>query len=231
MVVFSQAKPPNPARLRRRKLEKLFRIGPLGAANVLRMRSWFRDDSGEDIEALCHRLGVPFAETPTLNGQRTRRAFAAANADLGLSLGNSYISRKVFGLPKYGMLNLHGELLPDYQNAQGVIWPIYNLSTETGLTIHEIDSGIDTGAILHQERYPIEFGPTLRETVLATLPEVRARGVAAVVHVCEHYEALKSQARPQYGGTRYTTPTIWQFARMCRNNRTLYRRAAAAPRP
>jgi methionyl-tRNA formyltransferase len=231
MVVFSHAKAPNAARQRRRKLEKLFRIGPLGAANGVRMRSWFRDASGEDIEALCNRLNVPFAETPTLNGQRTRRAFAAADSDLGLSLGNSYISQKVFALPKHGMLNVHGEVLPAYQNAQSVIWPIYNMSTETGLTIHEIDSGIDTGPILYQERYPIEFRPTLRETVVATLPITRSRGVAAVVHACEHYAALKAQAQPQAGGARYTTPSIWQFARMCRNNRELYRRIRGAAAP
>src|SRR3712207_8581825 len=47
-----------------------------------------------------------------------RSLVKSADAALGLSLGNSYISSRIFTLPTYGMLNIHGEVLPDFQNAQ-----------------------------------------------------------------------------------------------------------------
>ena len=123
------------------------------------------------------------------------------------------------------MINFHGEILPKYQNAQGVIWPIYHMETETGLTIHQIDRGIDTGNILYQEIYPIVFGPTLRDTVLNTNRIARQRGPAAVRHVCEHYAELIQKARPQPVSTKtYTTPTYMQFLQMQRNNRLIYQR-------
>jgi methionyl-tRNA formyltransferase len=120
------------------------------------------------------------------------------------------------------MINVHGERLPEYQNAQSVIWPIYNLESKTGLTIHQIDRSIDTGKILYREEYPIVFCAHLRDTVRTTTEITRQRTPAAVRYVCENYERLLADATPQIVGKKYTTPSIWQFVRMTRNNRLLY---------
>ena len=61
------------------------------------------------------------------------------------------------------MVNIHTEILPD--TASSIIWPIYKKIKTTGFTIHQIDKKIDNGKILYQERYAIDFYPTLEETV------------------------------------------------------------------
>src|ERR1700741_4524778 len=116
----------------------------------------YRADAA-DLASLSEHLSVPVFETECTNSDETVRLFKDADADLGLSLGNGYISTKIFTIPKYGVINVHGERLPEYQNPQSILWPIYHLETTTGLTIHEIDRSIDTGKILHQEEYPIIF--------------------------------------------------------------------------
>ena len=226
-VIVSRTLPPNRGRYLRSKARKMLKIGLFGALNGLRMRAWYDGPPTEDVAELCKRSGVAFFETDHTNGPETVRLMREAEADLGLSLGNGYIAERVFSLPKFGMINVHGERLPQYQNAQSVIWPIYNMETMTGLTVHQIDRSIDTGDILHREEFPIAFRPRLEDTVRTTTETTRRSTPAAVRHVCENYERLRAEAVPQGRGRKYTTPTIGQFLRMTTNNRKLYRAGAA----
>ena len=146
-------------------------------------------------------------------------------------MNNGYIASRVFGIPVHGMINVHGERLPEYQNAQSVIWPIYQAETRTGLTIHQIDDGIDSGEILPREEIPIRFCRKLEDTVCTTVAEIRMRTPRALRLVCENYSELRANSKPQAGGRRFTTPTIVQFWRMVRNNKRLYRQYAHSGRP
>lgn len=230
-VILAHGGSPKPARAVRRKLAKIVRIGPLGAMNGVRMREWYRDSEAEELAPLCARLGVPFDETEFINCDRTRDLFREADADLGLSLGNGYIAPSVFSIPRHGMINIHSEILPDFQGAQSVIWPIYHGRRETGFTIHRVAKAIDAGDILYQERYPIEFRPTLRETVERMVAVSRARIPAAFSHVCERFEELAAKATAQGPGESFTTPSYWQFRRMLRNHRRMWLESQASPGP
>lgn len=221
-VIVSRGNARSRARRLQRKIGKTMRIGLLGALNGIRMRRWFDYPPTGDVVELCGRLGVPAFETDQTNSDETVRLMREAGADLGLSLGNSYIAERVFSIPKFGMINVHAERLPEYQNAQGVIWRIYNMESETGLTVHQIDRSIDTGRILYREEHPIVFHARLEDTVRATTAITRQRTPAAVRYVCENYERLTADAISQKKGKTYTTPTIWQFIRMSQNNRRLY---------
>ena len=215
----------------RRKILKTCRIGILGALNGIRIRDWYADKEVNDIASLCQSFNVPLSETPCTNSDETRKLFREAKADLGLSLGNAYIAKSVFSIPRHGMVNIHMELLPDFQGAQSIIWPIYEGIEETGFTIHQIDNKIDTGDILYQSRYAIQFYPTLKETVEKNLLLTKSKIPEAFSYVCEHYENLKDQSEAQERGKSYTTPTIWQFFRMARNCRAMYRRSLAGVVP
>lgn len=212
----------NPSKTPKRKFKKAMKIGILGAFNGIRIRPWFRAGPTEHLETLCNKWNIPLHRTGALNSDRTVELFKAADADLGLSLGNAYISKRIFSVPRLGMINFHGERLPEYQNAQSVIWPVYNMERTTGLTIHEIDEKIDTGRILYQEEYPIKFHPTLKETVTHTTRLTASKVADAVRHVCENYDELNKEAKLQTNGKSYTTPSFREFLTMVRNNRKLY---------
>ena len=205
----------------RKRLKKVWKIGILGAINGVRIRSWFKgSDKKEnlrDIEAICKELGVDYAETPAINHATTVELIKTANADLGLSLGNSYIPKKVFSVPKFGMLNIHGEVLPDFQNAQSVIWQIYENSPVTGYTIHKIDNKIDTGEIVKQEKFPILFQSTLAETVRKTMDQILDKSCCGLIEVINNFEDYFNKARTQGKGKSYTTPSYRQFRRIKRN--------------
>src|SRR5215467_4930892 len=66
----------------------------------------------------------------------------------------------ILHLPPRGCINVHGSLLPKYRGAGPVQWAIINGETETGITTMLMDEGMDTGAILLQERLPINVEDT-----------------------------------------------------------------------
>lgn len=61
----------------------------------------------------------------------------------------------VLTLPPKGCVNVHGSLLPKYRGAGPIQWAVINGETETGITTMLMDEGMDTGAMLLQERIPI----------------------------------------------------------------------------
>lgn len=222
VILASGGVTPNRKKLIFRKLKKVARIGLFGALNGIRMRSWYGSGPTEDIESLCETHGIPFHQTEFINSDRTAELFTDADAELGLSLGNSYIAERIFSLPKMGMINVHGERLPEYQNGPSIIWPIYNNEKTTGFTIHEIDEKIDTGKILYKEEFPIEFHPALQDTVMQTTKLTGEKVPAALRYVCENFHELRNKAQPQTGGRSYMTPSFGEFLKMRKNNKALF---------
>ncbi|HEY4205309.1 MAG TPA: formyltransferase family protein [Puia sp.] len=221
-VIFSSGRPGNRMKFYRRKLKKMLGIGVMGALNGIRMRKWFSIDSVEgrpieDIEEICLRRGVPFREMMLMNSPETADLLRSMNADLGLSLGNSYLSPKIFTAPRHGMLNIHGEVLPAFQNAQSVIWQLYEGSGHTGYTIHKIERKIDTGEILKQESFPILFRDRLQDTVTDTCAEILRRACDGLVDTVNHFTEYDRLKKPQGAGRHYTTPSFRQFLRIKRN--------------
>ncbi|MBS1809816.1 MAG: hypothetical protein JST84_16765 [Acidobacteria bacterium] len=221
-VILAGEGSPNKKRALQRKLKKTWRIGLLGALNGIRLRDWYDDKEAGDLSEICRSLKVDLVETEFVNCEQTRVLFREVKPDLGLSLGNGYIGKSVYSIPCFGMINIHTEVLPRFQGAQSVIWPLYEGVKETGFTLHQIDAHIDTGNILLQQRYPIKFYPTLQATVEQNLKTAWQQIPAAFSYVCENYEELSQKAINQERSRSYTTPTFWQFLRMVRNHRKMY---------
>jgi len=78
------------------------------------------------------------------------------------------LKKEVIDQPKYGVINLHGSLLPKYRGANPLNWALVNGESETGVTLYYIDEGIDTGDIIAQKKVlitPEDDGATLRNKI------------------------------------------------------------------
>lgn len=221
-VVLATGGGVNRWRERKRKIKKVLRIGVLGALNGIRMRKWYNRDY-RDIEDVCRECNVRLYQVPSTNGLEMADVLQKMDADLGVSLGNGYIAPRIFSIPKWGMINVHSEILPRYQNAQSIIWPIFFRDPFSGFTIHEIARKIDAGRILYQERHPLHFFPKLADTVHWNLLKIEECVPAAIVKVCRDYKTFQDLAQDQKDGHAYTTPSIWAFLRMLWNNQMFYR--------
>ena len=222
-IIFAKNTAKKNLRFYKKKIIKLIKIGILGALNGIRIRGWFLPSSEHNIINLCKELNIPIFFSHNINSLETRDYLSNLGVDIGVSLGNSYISSKVFKIPRYGMINIHTELLPKYQGAHSVIWPIYNNETVTGFTIHEIDKSIDTGNILYIEKIPISFHKTLKNTISHTSKDVNLKLPIALSKVCENFHKYKDNGIVQKRNKSFTTPTLSQFIKMVLNNRKLYK--------
>ncbi len=101
------------------------------------------------------------------------------------------LSKEILTMPKYGCINIHASLLPKYRGAAPIQWSIIDGEKETGVTIMQMDEGLDTGDILTQKVVPIEdtdTGESLfdklcaagSKLLLETLPMIEAGSICPV---------------------------------------------------
>jgi methionyl-tRNA formyltransferase len=117
-----------------------------------------RDDDGTDtwqrsLVATANRNGVPIISLDTLYKYDDLILF-------------SLEYDRILAVDKFrssGLFNIHFSLLPSYRGSYTSVWPILNGDSESGVTLHEIDSGIDTGPIIDQLKFPISVRDTARD--------------------------------------------------------------------
>ena len=109
--------------------------------------------SGQRLVKYCAVEGIPLLQTKSLNVKEFLDNFNGLQVDLIISAHFQRIfPRELFSKAILGALNLHPSLLPKYRGMSPQHWPIALGETETGVTVHLIDEGVDTGNILCQER-------------------------------------------------------------------------------
>ena len=99
----------------------------------------------------------------------------------------------LLSLPKYGSINVHASLLPEYRGAAPIHQAILDGRTETGVSIMQMDEGLDTGAVLLKETVPI--GP--RETAGSLHDRLAEAGAGLAVQAVRQIEAGTAEAVPQ----------------------------------
>lgn len=70
------------------------------------------------------------------------------------------LTEDILNMPKYGCVNIHASLLPKYRGAAPIQWSILNGEKQTGITIMQMDKGLDTGDMLMQKAIDIESDDT-----------------------------------------------------------------------
>ena len=94
------------------------------------------------------------------------------------------LSQEILDMPKYGCINIHASLLPAYRGSAPINWVILKGEKETGVTIMQMDAGIDTGDMLLRKAVPIEEKET-DETLFDKLSQI---GSSLIVEALEKLE-------------------------------------------
>ena len=87
------------------------------------------------------------------------------------------LSKEILELPRFGCVNIHASLLPKYRGAAPINQCIIDGEQETGVTIMQMDAGIDTGDILTQKKVIIED----KETAETLFDKLSQAGAALIV--------------------------------------------------
>ena len=118
------------------------------------------------ISKHARNLGFATISPEDINSEDTIKLLELIKPDLMLLVGYSakILKKKTYGTPNLGTLNVHASLLPKYRGAAPLNWAMINGESECGISIIEVDEGVDTGPILAQVQVQI-----LLEDDIATL--------------------------------------------------------------
>jgi methionyl-tRNA formyltransferase len=114
-------------------------------------------ESRKSLQLLASSAAVPLHFVANYHAEEARKLLREANADLGVVCGTNILKESVFKIPRLGSINLHQGLAPYYRGGPAVFWELFNGESEVGLTIHFVESKVDSGAIVLQDTVPLIY--------------------------------------------------------------------------
>ena len=127
------------------------------------------------VKRAAVEAGIPVVEPLSLREETSGQTLLGWRPDLVVVAAFAYLlPPAVLSVPHHGCLNVHPSLLPRYRGPSPVAAALLNGDTETGVSIMLMDSGLDTGPVLSQERVAIT-GDDTTDSLTMRLAESGAR--------------------------------------------------------
>lgn len=173
--------------------------------------------------ALAHGLEV--RQPPTLRNDAALAALEALACDVAVVVAyGKLLPGRALAAFRCGAINVHGSLLPQYRGAAPVQWSVIDGCHEAGITIMQLDEGMDTGPMLRQVATPIARGETSGELMARLAPlgaealRLTLRELAAGTTVATPQPAGATHARmltKRDGAIDFAAPAAAVAARIC----------------
>src|SRR4051812_10295931 len=157
---------------------------PAGRGNALRK---------SPVQLLAEERGFTVRTPALLKSAEAQAEFAAFDADIAVVAAYGLIlPPPILDAPRRGCLNIHASLLPRWRGAAPIQRAILAGDAETGISIMQMDAGLDTGAVLLEKR--IGIGPT--ETAGALHDRLASLGAAAIAEALGTLDRLRPTPQP-----------------------------------
>ncbi|THB72712.1 MAG: methionyl-tRNA formyltransferase [Desulfobulbaceae bacterium] len=124
---------------------------------------------------------------------------------LVLAFVTSFVPQEMIDLAPLGGINYHPSLLPKYRGGSAINWAVIAGETETGVTIHYIDEGVDTGPVLLQEKVAITPDDTVKSVYFEKLYPL---GVSMIAKAVTLIKQGKAEPRDQDDAMASFQPVI-----------------------
>lgn len=151
------------------------------------------------VHQRAEALSIEVRHPLKLRGQTAElEAFAALDLDVAVVAAYGLIlPQEILDAPKFGCLNIHASLLPRWRGAAPIHRAIEAGDAETGITIMQMDAGLDTGAMLLKKATPIGA----QETTGQLHDRLAAMGAEMIVEALEQLPTLTAEPQPAEGVT------------------------------
>ena len=138
------------------------------------------------VKVLAEENAIPVYQPQSLKAEDAQKELAALNADLMVVVAYGLLlPTAVLNAPRLGCINVHGSILPKWRGAAPIQRSIWAGDAETGVTIMQMDEGLDTGDMLHIATLPI----TNDDTSATMYEKLAALGPKALVDVVNDFES------------------------------------------
>jgi methionyl-tRNA formyltransferase len=146
------------------------------------------------VKERAEQLDIPVVQPTKLKTGEFAAWLRDQKVDVALVVAYGRILPKdVLEAPRLGCVNVHASLLPKYRGAAPITWAVVRGEPETGITLMQMDEGMDTGAVL--EMFSTEIGPD--ETAGDLSERLSAMGALAIRKGLAKYVAGGYTPRPQ----------------------------------
>jgi folate-dependent phosphoribosylglycinamide formyltransferase PurN len=169
-------------------------------------------ESQQSLGRFAGALGVTIHFLSNYHTEEAMGLMRALESDLGIVWGTNILKESVFRIPRLGSINIHQGLAPYYRGGPPVFWELYNGEREVGVTVHFVESKVDTGEIILQETLPLIYDYSYGLDYEAFIADYRARMRDHCVRLMVNAAAMiangAARPRPQNInlGTRYRLP-------------------------
>lgn len=149
------------------------------------------------VHLAAERHGLPVLTPVSLKGADEQAAFAAHGADVAVVAAYGLIlPAAILAAPAKGCLNVHGSLLPRWRGAAPVQRAILAGDVHTGITIMQMERGLDTGPMLATVATPVAS-----KTAGALTAELATLGADLMVRVLADLASFTPEVQPEAGVT------------------------------
>lgn len=146
------------------------------------------------VKQLALEHNIPVFQPTNFKAQEDRDALAALHADVMVVVAYGLLlPQDVLDTPTHGCINVHGSLLPRWRGAAPIQRAIWAGDAETGVTIMQMNAGLDTGDMLHKVIYPIK----LDDTSTSVYNALAQSGPLALIDTLTAIDAGKVTPEPQ----------------------------------
>jgi len=178
---------------------------------------------------------VPTMVVPSVNAPEAIAFISSHGPDLLAVCGTTVLKPAVFTLAPRGAINIHTGITPEYRSADPVFWALYHGDVDkVGVTVHYIDAGIDTGAVIHQATVPVYREDTLAAISARCVRRGAALYLQALTEIANG--SVTTSSRPGVAGRSFYSINLgliqylrfrWRFRRLA--PRLPSRRTANSP--
>ncbi len=138
------------------------------------------------VKVTAQKAAIPVLQPERPRGEDFLEPLRQMHLDLGVVVAYGHLLRpEVLAIPRFGLVNVHASLLPRWRGAAPIHWAIKAGDARTGVSIMQLEAGLDSGGSWLQASTPI--GPT--DTTGALFERLAALGAKALVDALPAIEA------------------------------------------
>lgn len=142
------------------------------------------------VKQCAEKHSLPVLQSRLLKSSEAISWVAELAPDLlVLAFVTSFVPKEMIDLAPHGGINYHPSLLPKYRGGSAINWAVINGETETGVSIHYIDEGVDTGPVLLQQSVVIESDDTVKSLYFEKLYPMGIRMLGETVELIKNGRA------------------------------------------
>ncbi|MEZ4456806.1 MAG: methionyl-tRNA formyltransferase, partial [Gemmatimonadales bacterium] len=141
------------------------------------------------VKARAESLAIPVLQPERPRGDDFAAALRDARLDLGVVVAYGHILKpEILAIPRLGMINVHASLLPAWRGAAPIQWAIAHGDRTTGVSIMQMEAGLDSGPVLLAKEMPIGPEDTGGD-LTRKLARLGARALAEAIPLIESGQA------------------------------------------